>query len=79
MNKADWTFFTCQIRSCLWDAYIKYKVNGYMPLRGLAMKSKRLKDGGAAQWKEPDFPLEDAMQESTPFRNIHCGFSVSEK
>lgn len=36
-----------------------------MPLRGLAMKYKRLKDGGAAQWKEPDFPLEDAMQEST--------------
>ena len=50
-----------------------------MPLRGLAMKYKRLTDGGAAQWKEPDFPLEDAMQESTPFRNIHCGFSVSEK
>lgn len=61
MNKAGWTVFICQIRSCLWDAYIKYKVNGYMPLRGLAMKYKRLEDDGATQWKEPEFPLEEAV------------------
>lgn len=32
-----------------------------MPLRGLAMKYKRLEDDGATQWKEPEFPLEEAV------------------
>ena len=46
-------FFFARFGSYLWDAYIKYKIDGYMPLRGLAVKYERLSDGGGTQWKEP--------------------------
>lgn len=87
MKEAGWSFvlfgfFFAKFGSYLWDVYIKYKIDGYMPLRGLAVKYERLRDGGATQGKEPgclSFLLRRTMQESRPTRNIHCGFSASEK
>ena len=61
---------------------LKYKLNGYMPLRDLAIKHERLKDGRARQWKDPECLSSHsrrAIQESCPTRNLHCGLLVSEK
>lgn len=47
-------FFFAKFGSYLWDAYIKYNIDGYVPLRGLAVKYERLRDGGAHSGRSLD-------------------------